>query len=353
VEWITATSADEFSKRYAGKLRGVWVMARAPALIHNNDGPPMTHADSVTADSSYHAILNMSGTERQYRRLLPLLLAREGALGLLVDGSKEFGLLTMSGSPLEPFPLSNIVLPHETYAMLARLRQAEVTVTLRADINNTLTVDTLKAENTVAEIRGSEHPDQVVVLGAHLDSWDLATGATDNGAGAIAVLEAARILAAAKVRPERTIRFVLFGGEEEGLLGSEAYAKAHAGELRKFQAVLVLDNGTGRITGIALQGRRELHDAWASMLTPITALGPFAIRSTEKGGTDHLSFLPYGVPAFNYDQETRGYNHTHHSQVDTYDHVLPDDLMQAATVMAVNAYQWASADTLLARGPVQ
>jgi hypothetical protein len=353
VAMIDPTSSDDFAKRYAGKLRGMWIMPRPPALVHNPDGPPMTHADSAQVDSVVRAATTMTDAQRKFRRDLPGLVAREGALGLLTDGSKEFALLTMSGSPLQPYPLPNIVLPHETYAMFARLRHDSVTVTLRADITNILTVDTLTATNTVAEIRGTEHPDQVVLLGAHLDSWDLATGATDNGAGAIAVLEAARILAATKVRPARTIRFALFTGEEEGLMGSAAYAKAHAAELGKYQAVLVLDNGTGRITGMALQGRRELHDAWAAFLTPISELGPFSIRSANKGGTDHLSFLPYGVPSFNYDQETRGYNHTHHSQVDAYDHVLPDDLAQAATIMAVNAYQWASADTLLTRGPVQ
>jgi hypothetical protein len=353
VALIDGSSAEDFAQHYAGRLRGMWVMTRPPALIHNSDGPPMTHADSVRADSVLHAATAMTDAQRKFRRDLPVILAREGALGMLSDGSKEFALLTMSGSPLQPYPLPNIVLPHETYAMFARLRHADVTVTLRADITNILTVDTLTATNTIAEIRGTEHPDQVVLLGAHLDSWDLATGTTDNGAGAIAVLEAARILAAVKARPARTIRFALFTGEEEGLMGSEAYAKAHAAELAKYQAVLVLDNGTGRVTGIALQGRRELHDAWGALLTPISELGPFSIRSANKGGTDHLSFLPYGVPAFNYDQETRGYGHTHHSQVDTYDHALPDDLAQAATVMAVNAYQLASADTLLARGPVQ
>jgi carboxypeptidase Q len=353
VELIDATTADQFAKKYAGKLRGEWVMTRPPSWVHNSDFGPMTHADSLSLDSVFKAAATMSDAERQYRHDLPALLAREGALGVLTDGAKEFGLLTMSGSPLAPYPLPNIVIPHETYAMFARLRAAGQTVTLRADITNTLTLDTVRAANTIAEIRGTEHPEEVVLLGAHLDSWDLATGATDNGAGAIAVLEAARILAAAKVKPARTIRFALFGGEEEGLIGSQAYAKAHATELPQYQAVLVLDNGTGRITGIALQGRRELHDAWASLLSPISALGPFSIRSANKGGTDHLSFLPYGVPAFNYDQLTLGYNHTHHSQVDTYEHVSPSDLAQAATVMAVNAYQWASADTLLARGPVQ
>jgi carboxypeptidase Q len=353
VEFIDPSSADDFAARYAGKLRGAWVMTRPPGWVHNADFGPMTHEDSLQLDSVLRAGRTMTDAQRKFRHDLPALVAREGALGILTDGSKEFALLTMSGSPLDPFPLANIVLPHETYAMFARLRHDGVTVTLRADITNTLTVDTLFALNTVAEIRGTEHPEQVVLLGAHLDSWDLGSGTTDNGAGAIAVLEAARILAAAKVRPARTIRFALFTGEEEGLMGSAAYARAHAADLANYQAVLVIDNGTGRITGIALQGRRELHDAWASMLTPLSALGPFSIRSANKGGTDHLSFLPYGVPGFNYDQATSGYNHTHHSQVDTYDHAIPADIEQAATVMAVNAYQWASADTLLARGAIQ
>jgi carboxypeptidase Q len=352
VEVIDAKTSADFAK-YAGKLRGAWVITRPPSWVHNFDFGPMMHADSLQLDSVYRAAATVTQAEREYRRDLPGMLAAQGALGVLTDGAKELGLLTMSGSPVQPYPLPNIVLPHETYAMFTRLRAAGVTVTLRADITNTLSIDSLRSENTIAEIRGSEHPEEVVLLGAHLDSWDLGTGATDNGAGAIAVLEAARILAATKVRPARTIRFALFTGEEEGLLGSEWYVRTHEAEMPHYQAVLVLDNGTGRITGIALQGRRELHDAWASMLTPIPELGPFSIRSANKGGTDHLSFLEAGVPAFNYDQVTLGYNHTHHSQVDTYDHVSPADIAQAATVMAVNAYQWASADSLLARGPIQ
>jgi carboxypeptidase Q len=354
VEMVDASTAEEFVRRYAGgTLRGKWIMPWPPSWVHNFDFGPMMHVDSLQLDSVYRQAATMTNAQRQYRGELPWLLAHEGALGILTDGAKEDGLLTMSGSPIQPYPLPNIVLPHEDYSMFSRLLAAGDSVTLRADITNTLTVDTLRAENTIAEIRGSEHPEQVVLLGAHLDSWDLATGATDNGAGAIAVLEAARLLAAAKVRPARTIRFVLFSGEEEGLLGSAAYAKAHAAELGQYQVVMVLDNGTGRITGIALQGRRELHDTWARMFAAIAQLGPFDIRSANKGGTDHLSFVPYSVPVFNYDQVTLGYNHTHHSQVDTFDHVSASDLAQAATVMAVNAYQWASTDTLLARVPAQ
>jgi len=325
-------------------------MIRPPLPLTNPDGPVMTHADSLHADSALKAWSKLTDDQRKSIAQLPALLAAEHATGLLQDGAKNFALLTMSGTPRALDPIAHVVIPHETYAMFYRLRQAGLPVRIRADITNTLTVDTLTAYNTVAEIRGSEHPDEIVLLGAHLDSWDLGSGTTDNGAGAIAVLEAARILAVAHVRPIRTIRFALFAGEEQGLLGSTAYASDHEDELAKFQAVLVLDNGTGRITGVALQGRNELHDAWDALFAPIVSLGPFTVSARSKGGTDHLSFLPYGVPSFNYDQLTRGYNHTHHSEVDTFDHAVPDDLAQAATVMAVNAYELANAPSLLARG---
>ena len=347
---VDATSPADFAQRFGGRLKGAWVMIRPPVPLTNPDGPTMTHADSLHADSAIQAWSKLTDDQRKSLARLPALLAAEHSTGLLQDGAKDFGLLTMSGSPHALDPIAHVVIPHETYTMFYRLRQAGQPVALRADITNTLTVDTLTAYNTVAEIRGTEHPDEVVLLGAHLDSWDLGSGTTDNGAGAIAVLEAARILAAMHVRPARTIRFALFTGEEQGLLGSVAYASDHEDELPKFQAVLVLDNGTGRVTGVALQGRNELHDAWNALFAPIASLGPFTVRQASKGGTDHLSFLPYGVPSFNYDQLTRGYNHTHHSQVDTFDHAVPDDLAQAATVMAVNAYELANAPALLARG---
>ena len=180
--------------------------------------------------------------------------------------------------------------------------------------------------NTVAELRGSERPGQVVILGAHLDSWDLGQGVTDNGTGSMVVLEAARVLAQSGLKPKRTIRFILFSGEEEGLLGSKAYAAAHAGEADSMQAVLVLDNGTGAITGQALQGRPELEGLWRDLLAPVASLGADSVRNASKSGTDHLSFLPYGVPGFNFDQLPRGYPHTHHSQSDTFDKAVPGDL---------------------------
>jgi carboxypeptidase Q len=191
----------------------------------------------------------------------------------------------------------------------------------------------------------------VVILGAHLDSWDLGTGVTDNGTGSMVVLEAARVIARSGLRPKRTIRFILFSGEEQGLLGSRAYAEAHAREADSIQAVLVLDNGTGAITGQALQGRKDLEGLWRQLLAPVASLGADSVRHASKSGTDHLSFLPYGVPGFNFDQLTRGYNHTHHSQSDTYDKAVAGDLKQAAAVMAVTAYELANLPELLPRGP--
>lgn len=259
--------------------------------------------------------------------------------------------MNMSGSPNSVSPLPNLVISHEDYATLDRLIKRGNPPVVAGNVTNTLGTKPVEQFNTIAEIKGSEKSDEVVILGAHLDSWDLGTGVTDNGTGSMVVLEAARAIAQSGVTPKRTIRFILFSGEEEGLLGSAAYAAQHAAEADKIQAVLVLDNGTGMITGQALQGRPEFQQLWVDLLAPVTSLGAKTVRDANKGGTDHLSFIPYGVPGFNFDQETRGYNHTHHSQVDTYDHAVPSDLVQASAVMAVTALQLANLQDLLARGP--
>ena len=353
VVFMDARTESDWKRRFAGKLRGKWVMVGRAYLNVNPDGPPLTHADSLHLDSLRKANQPHSDEERTFARYRENLLWSENLGGLIRDGGKEFGLFTMSGTPLGISPHPQIVISNDDYSQFQRLIRRGERVAIEADIKNTVTTNELTQYNTVAEIRGSDKADEVVLLGAHLDSWDLATGATDNGTGAIAVLEAARILKAVGARPSRTIRFVLFTGEEEGLLGSQAYVEAHQKEMPKIQAVLVLDNGTGRITGIGLQGRNELHAMWTALFTPLTDLGPLVAKSEIKTGTDHLSFLPQGVPAFNYDQLTRGYNHTHHSQIDDFDHTVPGDITQAATVMAVNAWQLATMPALLPRGPKQ
>lgn len=353
VVFMDARTETEFNERFKGKLGGKWVMMGLAYPNENPADPPVTHADSARLDSARAQLRARTTDESFFFANRTFLSAREHPAGLIRDGGKQFGLFTMSGSPAAISSLPQIVIGNDVYLQFARLAKRGVPVRIEADIRNSFTRDTLQQWNTVAELRGTEKPDEVVLLGAHLDSWDLATGGTDNGAGAIAVLEAARILKASGVKPKRTIRFVLFTGEEEGLFGSQAYAGDHEKELDKVQAVLVLDNGTGRITGMTLQGREELRDMWKSMLAPATSLGMLLVKSGNKTGTDHLAFLPYGVPAFNYDQATRGYNWTHHSQVDDFNAVVPSDVAQAATIMAVNAWQFADMPELLPRGKKQ
>jgi Zn-dependent M28 family amino/carboxypeptidase len=302
---------------------------------------------TLTADTTEAAVF----ARRQFALDLPYLLQAAGALGTLVDGGKDHALMTMSGSPTRVAPLPNVVISHEDYTLFERLLRANVTPRFEGKIENTVGKKAVPQWNTVGEIRGSERPGEVVILGGHLDSWDLGTGTTDNGTGSAVVIDAARTIARSGVKPKRTIRFILFSGEEEGLLGSRAYAAAHSAEADSTQAVLVLDNGTGRIVGQALQGRDELADLWKALLAPVASLGADSVRSAMKNGTDHLSFIPYGVPGFNFDQDPRGYFHTHHSQSDTYDKAIPEDLRQATAVMAVTAVELANLPSLLPRGP--
>lgn len=354
---VDASTADSIAA-YAGKIRGAWLILRSSIPIWNPDGPPMTAADSQAMREARQRLFaqptDTSEAARKARQQfavdLPYLLKKAGALGILTDGAKEHGLMNMSGSPNRVSPLPNVVIAHEDFTMFERLIGAGFTPRIEGRIDNRIGKKPVKQWNTVAEIPGTQWPGQVVILGAHLDSWDLGTGVTDNGTGSMVVLEAARAIAQSGLKPRRTIRFILFSGEEEGLLGSRAYAAAHAAEADSIQAVLVLDNGTGRIKGQALQGRNELEQLWKDLLAPVNDLGATEVRQANKGGTDHLAFIPYGVPGFNFDQESRGYNHTHHSQVDTYDHAVPGDLMQASAVMAVTAFELANLPTLLPRG---
>jgi len=352
-------STPESLAVYRPRLKGAWVLSRPSFPIWNPDGPAMTAADSaqlkaardlrasLTADTSADAVF----ARRQFALDLPYLLQAAGALGTLYDGGKEHALMTMSGSPTRVAPLPNVVISHEDYTLFERLLHANITPRFEGKIENTVGKKPVTQWNTVGEIRGSERPGEVVILGAHLDSWDLGTGTTDNGTGSAVVIDAARTIARSGVKPKRTVRFILFSGEEEGLLGSRAYAAAHAAEADSIQAVLVLDNGTGRIVGQALQGRDELADLWKALLAPVSSLGADSVRSAMKNGTDHLSFIPYGVPGFNFDQDPRGYFHTHHSQSDTYDKAVPEDLRQATAVMAVTAVELANLASLLPRGP--
>jgi Iap family predicted aminopeptidase len=290
-----------------------------------------------------------------FRKEFREFLHSEGALVLLSDSDKPHGLLNMTGnwlggdrvSALDPLPTLFIV--HEHYAQLYRMAtKANASRTrIEVEIRNKITPGPIPAFNTVGEITGSEKPDEVVVLGAHIDSWDLAQGTTDNGTGTCVVLEAARILSKCGVKPKRTIRFILFSGEEQGLYGSRDYVKKHEAEMPKFSMALVHDTGTGKVQGIGLQGRESCKAILEPELASLKEIGCTDINTRGMPGSDHMSFESAGVPGFAVQQDWAEYRFTHHSQSDTLDKAKEADLIQGAQVMAVAAMRVANLPKLL------
>ncbi|MEO2091015.1 MAG: M28 family peptidase, partial [Gemmataceae bacterium] len=298
-----------------------------------------------------------------FRRELSAFLRAEGAAVMLSDSAKPHGLIVTNGSwPSEardgnrpPEPMPSLSLAHETYAMLYRLATSKdgPKPKVEVEITNTFIPGPITVYNTVGEIVGGEKPDEFVVIGAHLDSWDLGTGATDNGTGSCTVLEVARTLGAlAKqgIRPKRTVRFVLFTGEEQGLHGSKQYVARHKDEMAKTSACLVHDTGTGKVLGLAMQGRTKVRDVLEPELVSLKEVdGWKGLNMRNQGGTDHLSFDSVGVPGFACDQDTDEYRLTHHTQTDTYDHVKIPNIIQGAQVMSVAVMRIANLPDMLPR----
>jgi carboxypeptidase Q len=209
----------------------------------------------------------------------------------------------------------------------------------------------VEQENVVGEIRGYEKPEEVILLGAHLDSWELGTGALDNGCNSALVIEAARAIKATGLVPRRTIRFVLFSGEEQGLLGSWAYTKSHAGELDQFRAVIVFDSGVGRVTGYSLGGRRDMEDAVRETLKPLAAWDVEEHTEDADIGTDNFDFLLEGVPTLVANQAVANYLQNYHAASDTFDKVDLRELKLNAVIAALTA--WGLADRIAPYGKRQ
>ncbi len=278
-------------------------------------------------------------------------LKDEGVVAILTMSNKQYGLLTTGGGagrdPKRP-ALPGATLTQEGFKQLQRLLARKEPVRLELALGGKFSKAPVQAFNVVGEVLGSEKSDEVVILGAHLDSWDLGTGATDNGTGSVAAMEALRALLATGAKPKRTIRVVLFSGEEQGLLGSKAYAEAHKSELAKVQAVLVDDMGTGRIRGWTLQGREDVKAAMAGVIAPMNDFGLRELSLARMGATDHASFLPFGVPAFSAQQDAEDYfTHTHHSHADAFERVQPEALLQGTQALAVTAWELANLDRRL------
>lgn len=294
---------------------------------------------------------------RAFRQQLSKFLRDEGAVALFTDSGKPHMLLNMTGSwkpgatPAESLAACEQELPtffvaHEHYAMLYRLASKGETK-IRLDAHAKFLPGPITIYNTVGEIRGTEKPDEVVVCAGHLDSWDLGTGSTDNGTGTCVTLEAARVLSKCGIKPKRTIRFILFTGEEEGLKGSQAYVKAHKDDLSKISAALINDTGTGKCTGLGLMGHPDLEKTMEPLIVSLRPLGLTKFNEGRMGGSDHASFDGAGVPGFWFVQDPVEYRLTHHSQSDTYDKAHEPDLVQCAQCMAVLAMRVADLPDLL------
>ncbi len=301
--------------------------------------------------------------QQKLRGRMAAFLASGGVKAVLANGwSPSPGIIMHSdfGSSAAEDPLfpPSVVLMPEQYQRLHRLIDRGVAVELEVDIDAHL-YPNAEGVNVIAEIEGAHRSGEVVMLGAHLDSWHGATGATDNGAGSAVVMEAMRILKSLSLPMRRTVRAALWDGEEFGMLGSRAYVTKHFAdpltmhlkpEHAKLSAYFNMDNGGGRIRGVYLQQNdmaRPILDAW---LAPFADLGVSNAPIINTYGTDHLSFNAVGLPGFSFVQDPLIYDsHTHHSNVDDVSHIIPGDLMQAAAVMAATVYQAATRPALMPR----
>jgi hypothetical protein len=274
---------------------------------------------------------------------------------VFAEGSAAWRSTTPGGPP-------QVVLAPEAYDRLVRLADHKVPVQVEVDLSVTLDDTPHDGVNVIAELPGAGRKDEVVMLGAHLDSWHAATGATDNAAGCAVALEAFRILKALDLPLDRTVRLALWDGEEQGFLGSLGYVKAHFAdpvtmarrpEHARLSAYFNLDNGAGKIRGIYLQGNDMARPLLEDWLVPFRDQGVTTVSIRSTGGTDHQVFDSVGLPGFQFIQDPLDYmSRTHHSSLDTADRVPEADLIQAAEVLAYVVYRAASAPEPMPRKPL-
>jgi len=356
VKLINAERAEDLDQ-YRGKLKGAIVLTREPAKLPPPSEIPANAYDAVIPPS--HGIPSADPRGFSFRHKLLKFLADEGAAVALFDSGKTdslFNMGSMAAGPThryQPSDLPAAFLTHENYSLVYRLAKAGP-FSMKVSLNGTFSAGPVPASITVAEIRGSELPEERVILGAHLDSWDLGQGALDNGTGSMAVLEAARALKALGWKPKRTITFILFTGEEQGGIGADTFLKNHAGDIPKIDSVLVHDTGTGRVFSIALEDLYETAPLMSEIYTPLREvfdLDPIVLRMF--GSSDHVAFLRKGVPAYFCVQSPAHYREAHHSQTDTFDKVLPEEINEGAAVLAAWAWNVSQMPTPLPHHPVE
>jgi hypothetical protein len=329
---------------------------------------------------------------QQFTKELNQFLAEEKVLAVLDHSRGSDGggtVFVQSGGSYkagETTTVPQLVVAIEHWTRIERLLKQKKDVTVELNVANTFGDDDPNAYNTVAEIAGTDKKDEIVMLGAHLDSWHAGTGATDNGAGTIVMMEAVRILEQVfqdrKAQPRRTIRIALWTGEEQGLLGSQFYVEQHFGsrpamtepemkgmptllrreagpvtlkpEQAKVSAYFNVDNGTGRIRGVFMQENQAVEPIFETWIEPFKDLGMTTLTMRNTGGTDHLSFDAVGIPGFQFIQDPIEYDtRTHHSNMDVYDRLQPEDLKQMAVIVASFVYMAAQRDQMFPRKPIE
>ena len=299
------------------------------------------------------------------RKMVDSFLYAEGATAVLSGGRGTMGTLFTSNGASRAWDakpvLPEMEMGSEHLARLIRLLEVNKEVKIEMDTRTTFqAVDSIE-NNVIAEIPGTDKKlkSELVIIGAHMDSWHASTGTTDNATGVVVMMEAMRILKAIDIKPRRTIRIVLWSGEEQGLLGSRAYVKNHFAdrltmelkdEHKKVSAYYNLDNGAGKIRGIHLQSNDEVRDIFESWMEPFKDLGVTTATIRTTGSTDHISFDEVGIPGFQFIQDPLEYgSRTHHTNMDSYDRINGNDLMQASIVVASFVYNTAMREEMIPR----
>jgi carboxypeptidase Q len=416
---VTETTQEDLQK-YAGKLQGKWILTQAapdvaafwtpqatrttPEALERMElaSPPPPEFGQANPNAGRGNVAGGRGGQGQGGFDRNAWFKSEGAGGLLSTAARGHGVYTISGADRTTDgskALPRIAIPAEQYGRLARMVAKNVPVTIEADIKNTYTPAPAMF-NVVGEIRGTDKADEVVMLGAHFDSWHASTGATDNAAGSAAMMEAMRILKQSGVTLRRTVRIGLWTGEEQGLIGSRDYVRAHFGacndpapqrgaapsasapggapagraaapdpapqrgggrggcqtgytfkpEHAKFAGYFNIDNGTGAIRGVYLQQNDAVAPIFREWMEPFRSIGMTSLTIRNTGGTDHQSFDGIGLPGFQFIQDEIEYDTlTHHTNLDSYERLQPTDMMRNATIAAAFAYLTANRDEKLPR----
>jgi len=372
----TQEELTSFFAANAAAVKGRIVLVGTPAVVPVSFNPVNKRLDAADARARFDAEnppAPFAGrtapatppgrlSASQIAEQLDAILVANGAVGRLNDAGREHGQIRAFHN--RTFDVARavptVVLRNEDFGRISRLLDSGRSVEVELDIVNRTYAEGRTAYNAVAEIPGADKAQEVVMLGAHLDSWHAATGATDNGIGSAVMMEAARILKAIGVKPRRTIRIALWSGEEQGLLGSKAYVKQHFGTAEAptpahehFAGYINIDTGTGRIRGLTVFGPAEAGAMLRRIVAPFADLGvagAITTNSRRTGGTDHTSFNAAGLPGIGTQLDPLEYqSHTWHTNLDTYERIIEDDVKAQAAVIAAVVYDLATREDKLPR----